>query len=37
MVDAATRQTFLDIASNEYAIPKTVNPTEFVLNAIPLL
>ena len=37
MVDASTRQTFLDIAANEYAIPKTVKPTEFVLNAIPLL
>lgn len=37
MVDAATRQAFLDIASHEYAIPETVNPTAFVLNALPLL
>jgi hypothetical protein len=37
MVDASIRQTFLDIVSNEYAIPKTVNPTQFILNAIPLL
>lgn len=37
MVDASIRQTFLDIVSNEYAIPESVNPTEFILASIPLL
>jgi len=37
MVDASIRQAFLDIAKNEYAIPESVNPTQFVLAAIPLL
>ncbi len=37
MVDASIRQTFLDIVENEYTIPESVNPTEFVLASIPLL
>ncbi len=37
MVNASTRQTFLDIANNEYAIPEDVNPAEFILTSIPLL
>jgi Protein of unknown function (DUF2785) len=37
MVDASIRQAFLDIAKNEYAIPESVNPTQFVLASIPLL
>jgi len=37
MVDASIRQTFLDIANNDYAIPESVNPTDFILASIPLL
>jgi hypothetical protein len=37
MVDASIRQTFLDIASNEHAIPEDVDPAEFVYSSIPLL
>ncbi|MBU1048659.1 DUF2785 domain-containing protein [Candidatus Bipolaricaulota bacterium] len=37
MVNASIRQTFLDIAKNEYAVPQTVDPTKFILNSIPLL
>lgn len=37
MVDASTRQTFVEIAKNEYAIPDTVNPIQFILASIPLL
>ena len=37
MVNASVRQTFLDIAASDYAIPETIHPTEFILNAIALL
>ena len=37
MVDAVIRQTYLDIVNSEYAIPESINPTDFVLASIPLL
>jgi hypothetical protein len=37
MVDPRIRQTFLDIARNEYAIPDGVNPADFIRTSIPLL
>jgi hypothetical protein len=37
MIDASTRQTFLDIAGAEYAIPESIDPKKFVLSSIPLL
>jgi hypothetical protein len=37
MIDASTRQTFLDIAGAEYAIPESIDPTQFILASIPLL
>jgi len=37
LVDAAIRQTFLDIATNEYAIPPDMDPAAFVLISLSLL
>ena len=37
MVEASIRQSFLDIVNSDYAIPRSVNPAEFVLASIPLL
>ena len=37
MVDSSTRQLFLDIANAAYAIPESINPTQFILDSIPLL
>lgn len=37
MIDTSIRQTFFDIANNEYAIPEDVNSAEFILSFIPLL
>lgn len=37
MVDPSIRQTFLDIANNDYAIPENIDPPEFILASIPLL
>ena len=37
MVDSSIRQTFLDIASNDYAVPEDVDPASFLLDTLPLL
>jgi len=37
MVEPSIRQTFLDIANNDYAIPEDMDPAEFILASIPLL
>ena len=36
MVDASIRQTFLDIANNDYTVHKGVDPAEFILASLPL-
>jgi hypothetical protein len=37
MIDPTIRTAFLDIAANEYAIPKDIEPVAFALQSIPLL
>jgi hypothetical protein len=37
MADPSTRQVFLDIVDSDYAVPKGVDPAEFILAALPLL